>query len=103
MIVTDAGIWMFAKASQKWNADSPICSTPQDMATLSIWSAVEKNNFSMTLTESGMAMLVKLLHVSKVFFEMLVNERGSLNMLQSLAAYKGRCANDNDRVRCNDT
>ena len=35
MIVTEAGMWMCAKASQKWNANSPICSTPQDMATLS--------------------------------------------------------------------
>ena len=44
-------------------------------------------------------MLAKLLHVSKVLSEMLVNERGSVICVQSLAAHKGRLANDSDRVR----
>jgi len=39
------------------------------MATLSNDLQWKKANFSMTLTESGMAILVKLSHPSKVFFE----------------------------------
>jgi len=51
------------------NADSPICFTENGMATLSNDLQWKQANFSMTLTESEMAILVKLSHPSKVFFE----------------------------------
>ena len=58
------------------------------MATLFSDLQWKKAHASMTLTESGTAMLVKLSHSSKVFSEMLANDRGSVICFKALQPTK---------------